>query len=78
MKAYYVTVNIYRSSIHPTFEASTNRPIYNILLSYLIALLYRDLAFPNVGNSVSSALQLRVEWTTIRLPTTGHLHYPIW
>jgi hypothetical protein len=29
MKAYYVNVNIYRSSSHSTLEATTYRPIYN-------------------------------------------------
>jgi hypothetical protein len=32
MKAYYVAVNIYRSSSHHTLEASTYRPIYHIIL----------------------------------------------
>jgi len=29
IKAYYVAVNIYRSSSHPTLEAFTYRLIYN-------------------------------------------------
>jgi hypothetical protein len=61
MKAYYVAMNIYRSSSHPTLEAYTYKLIYNILLLYLMAALYRDPMFPNVGNSVSSALQLRAK-----------------
>jgi hypothetical protein len=32
MKAYYVAMNIYRSSSYPTLEASAYRSIYNILL----------------------------------------------
>jgi len=37
MKASYVAVNIYRSSSHPTLEASTYILIYNIILLYLAA-----------------------------------------
>jgi hypothetical protein len=41
-------MNIYRSPSHPTLKASTCVLIYNILLLYLVAPLYRDPAFPNV------------------------------
>jgi len=31
MKAYYAAKNVYKSSSHPTFEASTYKPVYNTL-----------------------------------------------
>jgi hypothetical protein len=48
MKAYYVAVNIFKNFSHPTLEASTYRPMYNIilLLLYSVAQAYMHASTP--------------------------------
>jgi len=51
-------VNIYKSSSHPTLEATTYIPTYYNTFVFGGS-MYKDTALPNVSNFVSSALQLR-------------------